>query len=131
MEGISLSNVRAQRNYAGRKQAAPARWNQIDFVDVERLEFKTQLSFKAFLWIVIFASLFVNVCLKGKAVSIYFIPLAAVVLAASVFVLMLMFKKHYILFYMNDGSKTKIHVPKENTDYVRRFVAMAKRRYNK
>lgn len=131
MESISLSNGRAQQNYAGREQAAPARWNQIDFVDVERLEFKTQLSFKAFLWIVIFASLFVNVCLKGKAVSIYFIPFAAVVLAVSVFILMLMFKKHYILFYMNDGSKTKIHVPKENTDYVRRFVSMAKRRYNK
>jgi hypothetical protein len=130
MESISLSNGRAQR-YAHREQTSPARWNQIDFIDVKRLEFKTQLSFKAFLWIVIFASLFVNVCLKGKAVSVCLIPLAAIVLAVGVFALMFMFKKHYILFYMNDGSKTKIHVPKENTDYVRRFVSMAKRRYNK
>ncbi|MDV6169192.1 hypothetical protein R1T16_12220 [Flavobacterium sp. DG1-102-2] len=131
MESVSLVNGRRQQSYSRAAHASLPRWNQIDFLDVKRLEFKTRLSFKAWLWIVIIASIFINICLTGKALSGYFVPLAAVVLAASVFTLMMVSKKHFILFYMKDGSKTKIHVPKENTDYVRRFVSMAKRRYNK
>lgn len=131
MESISLINGRREQIYSRAAQAALPRWNQIDFLDVTRLEFKTRISFKASLWIVIIASLFINVCLTGRSFNAFFISLAAIVLAVSVFRLMMVSKKHFILFYMKDGSRTKIHVPRENTDYVRRFVSIAKRRYNK
>jgi len=131
MESISLINSQQKQDYKGEAHISHARWNQFDFVDVERLEFKTRLSFKAFLWIVIFASLFINICLKGSMLSSFIMYSAAIMLAVGVYMLMVTYKRYYIMFYMHDGSKTKISVPKENIDYVKRFVSIAKRRYNK
>lgn len=108
--------------------ASPNRENHVKFESIDKLEFKTQVSFKSLLWVLISASFFVLLYLERNLEGWLYAIIGAVALGFTVLSLIMVEKNHLIMLHLNDGSKTRINVAKDNMKDAKKFVAIAKKK---
>ena len=100
------------------------RISHVDFDEVNRLEFVSKASLKSLLWAVTFFVFFLDLCLRRNPDNWFFSSLAALSVGFAILAIILADKQYYILLYMNDGTKTKVEVAKDNKKDAEHFVAL-------
>lgn len=100
----------------------------VNFADVERLEFVSRISLKAMLWALAFFLFFLDLYLTRGPHDWFLAGVAFLSVSFAVLSLILIDRQYYILLFMNDGSKTKLEVAKDNKEAAEEFVALVSRR---
>lgn len=99
----------------------------VDFDDVNKLEFVSRVSLKSLLWAVAFFIFFLDLCLNRNPDNWFFSSIAAVSVGFGILGLILADRQYYILLHMNDGSKTKVEITKNDRKDAEEFVASVNR----
>jgi len=108
--------------------ASPNRENHVKFESIEKLEFKTQVSFNSLLWVLISSSFFMILYLERNLDIWLYAIIGAVAFGFTVLSLIMLEKNHHIMLHLNDGSTTKINVAKDNMKDAKKFVDIAKKK---
>jgi hypothetical protein len=125
METISLLHKSREKEFkATVHPEVSQKIAHIDFDDVNRLEFLSIVSLKSLLWCVIFFMFFLDLCLRRNPENWFFSSIAAMSVGFGILAIILADKKYYINVYMNDGTKIKVGVDKENRTAAEKFVTM-------
>lgn len=125
MESISLLHkIREKEFKATLHPEVSKRISHVDFDEVNRLEFVSKASLKSLLWAVTFFVFFLDLCLRRNPDNWFFSSLAALSVGFTILAIILADKQYYILLYMNDGTKTKVEVAKDNRKDAEQFVAL-------
>jgi hypothetical protein len=125
METISLLHKSRQKEFkAAVHPQVSEKVEHIDFDDVSRLEFLSAVSLKSLLWSVIFFMFFLDLCLRRNPDNWFFSSIAAMSVGLGILAIILADKQYYILVYMNDGTKIKVGLDKENRKAAEKFVTM-------
>lgn len=125
MESISLLHKSREKEFkATLHPEVSKRISHVDFDEVNRLEFVSKASLKSLLWAVTFFVFFLDLCLRRNPDNWFFSSLAALSVGFAILAIILADKQYYILLYMNDGTKTKVEVAKDNKKDAEHFVAL-------
>lgn len=108
--------------------ASPNRESHVKFDSIEKLEFKTRVSFKSLLWVLISSSFFLILYLERNLDGWLYALISAVALGFTILSLIMVEKNHHIMLQLNDGSRTRINVAKDNKKDAKKFVAIAKKK---
>jgi hypothetical protein len=126
METISLLHKSREEKFkAAVDSQVSEKIANVDFDDVNRLEFSSGISLKSLLWAVAFFIFFLDLCLRRNPDNWFFSSIAAMSVGFGILAIILADRQYYILLYMNDGSKTKVGVAKNNRKDAEEFVALA------
>lgn len=125
MESISLLHKSREKEFkATLHPEVSKRISHVDFDEVNRIEFVSKASLKSLLWAVTFFVFFLDLCLRRNPDNWFFSSLAALSVGFTILAIILADKQYYILLYMNDGTKTKVEVAKDNRKDAEQFVAL-------
>lgn len=111
--------------------ASSHRENHVRFDAIQKLEFVTKIDYKSLLWVLISSSFFLILYLERNLEAWLFVIIGLVALSFTVLSLIMVEKNYQILVHLNDGSKTRINVAKDNKKDAKKFVAIAKENQNK
>lgn len=105
--------------------ASPNRENHIKFDAIARLEFVTRVSLKSLLWVFVSSSFFLILYLERNLEGWLYAMIFLVAIGFTVLSLVMVERNYHILLLMNDGSKKRIVVSKDNKKDAKKFVAVA------
>ncbi|MHA3789270.1 hypothetical protein ACX0HA_13760 [Flavobacterium hauense] len=100
----------------------------VNFEEVERLGFESRISLKAVLWAVAFFIFFLDIYVTSTTNDWFLSGAAILSVCFCILSLILIDRKFFIILYMNDGSRTKIEVAKDNKVAAEEFVALVSER---
>lgn len=125
MESVSLLHKSREKEFkATVNPEVSEKISHVDFSEVSRLEFIASMSLKSLLWALAFFIFFLDICLRRNPDNWFFSSIAALAAGFGILALIVADRQHYIVLFMNDGTKNKIEIAKDNSKDAEAFVAM-------